>query len=147
MKSLRVLIVVVALAAMVFGAAVTLAVTGLSRSENVNDPIKMVFAAKSISYGGKTYDLDATVTPGYHVDKIKNNAQGATAKKVVGGAAVGAIAGQLLGKNTKSTAIGAAVGAAAGAGVAAATSNYEGCFRNATAFTITLNSALTLPIA
>jgi hypothetical protein len=129
------------------GAVVTLAVTGLSRSENVNDPIKMVFAAKTIAYGGHTYDLDAAVTPGFHVDKIKNNAQGATAKKVVGGAAVGAIAGQLLGKNTKSTVIGAAVGAAAGAGAAAATSNYEGCFRNATPLTITLNSALTVPVA
>ena len=81
------------------------------------------------------------------MDKVKANATGATAKKVVGGAAVGAIAGQLLGKNTKSTVIGAAVGAAAGAGVAAATSNYDGCVRPNTAVTVTLNAGLTLPIA
>jgi hypothetical protein len=129
------------------GAVVTFSISKLNRSENVNDPIEMVFAPTSIAFGGKSYAMEATITPGFHVDKVKANAQGATAKKVVGGAAVGAIAGQLLGKNTKSTVVGAAVGAAAGGAAAAATSNYEGCVRNNTAVTVTLSAGLTLPVA
>lgn len=129
------------------GAVVTFSVSKLNRSENVNDPIEIVFAPTSIAYGGNTYAIDATINPGFHVEKVKNNAQGATAKKVVGGAAVGAIAGQLLGKNTKSTVVGAAAGAAVGAAAAAATSNYEGCVRTNTAITVTLQTALSVPVA
>src|SRR5262249_23373996 len=90
------------------GAVVTFTISKLKRSENVNDPIEMIFAPTSISFGGKSYPMDAAIVPGFHVDKVKNMPQGSTAKKVVGGAAVGAIAGQLLGKNTKSTIAGAA---------------------------------------
>src|SRR6185295_13900201 len=108
---------------------VTFSVSKLNRSENANDPIEMVFVPTGIAFGGHSYAMDGSINPGFHVDKVKANPTGSTAKKVAGGAAVGAIAGQLLGKNTKSTVIGAAVGAAAGAGVAAATSNYDGCVR------------------
>ncbi|HEX7937737.1 MAG TPA: hypothetical protein VF483_02025, partial [Gemmatimonadaceae bacterium] len=82
------------------GATVTFTVSKLKRSENVNDPIEMVFSPASVEVGGKTFPIDATITPGFHVDKVKANPTGSTAKKVAGGAAVGAIAGQLLGKNT-----------------------------------------------
>ena len=129
------------------GAVVTFAISKLNRSENANDPIEMIFAPTSIAFGGNTYPIDATVNAGFHVEKVKANPTGATAKKVVAGAAVGAIAGQLLGKNTKATVTGAAVGAAAGAGVAAATSNYDGCVRTNTALTVTLSAALTVPVA
>jgi hypothetical protein len=134
-------------AAIPAGAVVTFSITGLSRSEGVGDKIEMVFAPKSVSFGGKTYPIEAALTPGFAVEQVKANAEGATAKKVVAGAAVGAIAGQLLGKNTKSTVVGAAAGAAAGAGVAAATTNYEGCVRKATSMTVTLSAALTVPVA
>ncbi len=134
-------------AAIPAGAVVTFSITGLSRSENVQDKIEMVFVPKSISFGGKTYAIEGSLTPGFKVEQVKANAQGATAKKVVAGAAVGAIAGQLLGKNTKSTVVGAAAGAAAGAGVAAATTNYEGCVRSATSMTVTLSAAVTVPVA
>jgi hypothetical protein len=129
------------------GAVVTFSITGLSRSENVQDKIEMVFVPKSVTFAGKTYAIEGALTPGFKVEQVKANASGATAKKVVAGAAVGAIAGQLLGKNTKSTVVGAAAGAAAGAGVAAATTNYEGCVRPATSMTVTLSAALTVPVA
>jgi hypothetical protein len=127
------------------GATVTLTVTRLDRSENVNDPIKMEFAVNSISFGGKSYALEATVASAA-VDRVRNQPKSADAKKVLGGAAVGAIAGQVLGKNTKSTVIGAAAGAAAGAGVAAATANYEGCVRSGGSIVVTLSGPVQVTV-
>lgn len=125
------------------GATVVLTVTKLNRSENVNDPIEMEFSVDAVEFSGKTYAIDGAVSS-LNVERVRNQPKSNDVKKVLGGAAVGAIAGQVLGKNTKSTVIGAAAGAAAGAGVAAATANYEGCVRAGNNFVVTLGSALTL---
>jgi hypothetical protein len=123
------------------GATVTLTVTQLKRSENVNDKIIMAFTVDNVTFSGKTYALDASVTS-QDVDRVRNQPKSADAKKVIGGAAIGAIAGQVLGKNTKSTVIGAAAGAAAGAATAAATANYEGCIRAGAPIVVQLNNAV-----
>ena len=125
------------------GATVVLTVTKLNRSENVNDPIEMEFSVDAVEFSGKTYAINGAVSS-LNVERVRNQPKSNDVKKVLGGAAVGAIAGQVLGKNTKSTVIGAAAGAAAGAGVAAATANYEGCVRAGNNFVVTLGSALTL---
>lgn len=125
------------------GATVVLTVTKLNRSENANDPIEMQFSVDAVEFGGRTYAIDGSVS-GLDVQRVRNQPKSNDVKKVLGGAAVGAIAGQVLGKNTKSTVIGAAAGAAAGAGVAAATANYEGCVRSGNNFVVTLGSSLTL---
>ena len=121
------------------GATVTLTVTNLKRSENANDKIVMEFAVNSVTFGGKTYALDANVESA-SVDRVRNQPKSKDAQKVAIGAAAGAIAGQILGKNTKSTVIGGAVGAAAGAATAAATANYEGCVRDSGNIVVKLNS-------
>src|SRR5437867_2277649 len=84
------------------GATVNLTVTRLKRSENMNDPIVMEFAVNSVEFGGKTYAVEAAVS---HADvaRVRNEPKSADVKKVVGGAAIGAIAGRVLGKRTKST--------------------------------------------
>jgi hypothetical protein len=128
------------------GAVVTLTVTKLNRSENVNDPIEMQFSVDQVEFGGKSYAINGSVS-GMNVERVRATSKSADVKKVVGGAAIGAIAGQVLGKNTKSTVIGAAAGAAAGAGAAVATANYEGCLRAGNNFVVTLGNALTLPLA
>ena len=127
------------------GATVTLTVTRLERSDNMNDPIRMEFAVNSLSFGGRSYALEASVSSAA-VDRVRNQPKSADAKKVLGGAAVGAIAGQVLGKNTKSTVIGAAAGAAAGAGAAAATANYEGCVRAGGNIVVTLSQAVQVTV-
>ena len=127
------------------GSTVTLTVTKLDRSENANDPIRMEFAVNSVSFGGKSYALEASVASAA-VDRVRNQPKSADVKKVLGGAAVGAIAGQVLGKNTKSTVIGAAAGAAAGAGVAAATANYEGCVRAGGSIVVTLSGPVQVTV-
>ena len=125
------------------GATATIEITELSRSENANDPVNMGFRVVSVTFGGRTYPLDATTTYA-NVDRVRNQPKSKDVQKVVGGAAVGAIIGQVLGKDTKSTVIGAATGAAAGTAAAAATANYEGCVPSGGRITITLDNAATV---
>jgi hypothetical protein len=127
------------------GATANVEVTELKRSENANDNVVMGFRVTSVTFGGHTYPVSAT-TSYADVSKVKNQPRGKDVQKVVGGAAIGAIAGQILGKSTKATVIGAAVGGAAGAGAAAATANYEGCVNSGSRITATLNSATTVNI-
>jgi len=116
-------------------------VTNLKRSENVNDKIVMEFAVKSVSFGGKTYPLSGTVANA-DIERVRNEPKGKDAQKVATGAVVGAIAGQIFGHSTKSTIIGAAAGAAAGGGVAAATSNFEGCVPEGGSIAVDLSAPL-----
>jgi hypothetical protein len=122
------------------GATADVEVTELKRSENANDNVVMGFRVTSVRFGGRTYPVSAT-TSYAQVSKVKNQPKSKDIQKVVGGAAIGAIAGQILGRSTKATVIGAAVGGAAGAGAAAATANYEGCVNSGGRITATLNSA------
>jgi hypothetical protein len=121
------------------GATADVEVTELKRSENANDNVVMGFRVVSVRFGGHTYPVSAT-TSYAQVSKVKNQPKSKDVQKVVGGAAIGAIAGQILGHSTKATVIGAAVGGAAGAGAAAATANYEGCVNSGGRITATLNS-------
>ncbi len=127
------------------GATATIEITELKRSENVNDNVVMGFRVVSVSFGGKTYPVSAT-TSYAQVNKVRNQPKSKDVQKVVGGAAIGAIAGQILGKSTKATVIGAAAGGAAGAGAAAATANYEGCVNSGGRITATLNSSTQVQI-
>ncbi len=122
------------------GATATVEITELNRSENANDEIKMGFRVVSVTFGGRTYPIDATTTYA-NVDRVRNQPKNKDVQKVIGGAAVGAIIGQILGKDTKSTVIGAATGAAAGTAAAATTANYEGCVPSGGRITITLDSS------
>jgi len=122
------------------GSTATVEVTELKRSENANDNVVMGFRVVSVSFGGHTYPVSAT-TSYAQVTKVKNQPKGKDVQKVIGGAAIGAIAGQILGRSAKATVIGAAAGGAAGAAAAAATANYEGCVNSGGKITATLNSS------
>ncbi|MDQ3516395.1 MAG: hypothetical protein M3403_06430, partial [Gemmatimonadota bacterium] len=108
------------------GATATVEVTSLRRSNNVNDPIVVGVAIRSISFGGRTYAVSGT-TSDAQVDRVRSSTTGQDVRKVATGAAIGAIAGQILGRDTRATVTGAAAGAAVGAGAAVATANFEGC--------------------
>lgn len=127
------------------GATVKLEVTQLKRSENMNDKIVMEFAVRSVSFGGRSYNVDGSVASA-DVERVRNQPQSKDVQKVVGGAVLGAIAGQIMGRSTKSTVVGAAAGAAAGAGVAAGTANYEGCLPDGGNVTVTLNAPLQIKV-
>jgi hypothetical protein len=127
------------------GATVNMTVTRLKRSENSNDPIVMEFAVTSVTFGGKTYPIDATVSSA-SVDRIKDEPTGKDVQKVGIGAVAGAIAGKILGKSTKATVIGGAVGAAAGAAAASATANYQGCIQSGGSIVMKLTSPATVKV-
>ena len=128
------------------GATVHLEVTQLKRSENANDKIVMEFAVHSVSFGGRSYPLSASVADA-NVERVRNQPQSKDIQKVAIGAAAGAILGRVLGKSTKATVIGGAAGAAAGAGVAAGTANYEGCVPEGGNITVTLNAPVQVKIS
>ena len=127
------------------GATAVVRVTELKRSENANDQIRMGFDVVSISYGGRSYAVNARTTDAT-VTRVRNSTRENDAKKVIGGAVIGAIAGQVLGKDTKGTVIGAATGAAAGTAAAAATANYEGCVNDGARISIVLTDATTVTV-
>lgn len=123
------------------GATATVEVTSLRRSDNVNDPIVVGVAIRSISFGGRTYAVSGT-TSSAQVDRVRSSTTRDDVRKVATGAAIGAIAGQILGRDTRATVTGAAAGAAVGAGAAAATGNYEGCIPTGGAITVLLSNSV-----
>lgn len=132
-------------AAIPSGATVHMTVTNLKRSENANDKIIMEFRVNSISFGGKTYPIEASVAEA-DVERIRDQPQSKDVQKVAVGAAAGAIAGKILGKSTKATVIGGAAGAAAGAATAAATANYQGCINQGARITVRLDAPLSMTV-
>lgn len=127
------------------GAAVTIELTQLKRSENANDQIQMGFRVVNIAFDGHTYPLDADVQTA-EITRVRNSSTGNDAKKVLGGAVAGAVIGQILGKKSKGTIIGAAAGAAAGGAAAAATANYEGCVNAGAPLVVKLNAPVTVTV-
>ncbi len=127
------------------GAAVTIELTTLKRSENANDQIQMGFRVVNVSFDGRTYPLDADVQTAA-ITRVRSTTGGDDAKKVLGGAVAGAVIGQILGKKSKSTIIGAAAGAAAGGAAAAATANYEGCVNAGANIVVKLNAPVTVAV-
>lgn len=85
---------------------------------------KLVLAFNRVSFGGRTYLMEARSDT---VGAVKKGDQfkAGDAAKVGAGAVVGAVAGKLIGKNTKGAVIGGAAGAAAGAGIAVATKGSD----------------------
>lgn len=128
------------------GAQAVVQVGTMKKSENVNDPVVMSFNVLSITFNGKTYPVDGTVTTAA-VEKVRTTSKGSDAKKVAIGAAIGAAAGQVLGKDTKSTVIGAAAGAAAGTAAAVATGDYDGCVNPGGRIVVRLNAPMTITTA
>jgi hypothetical protein len=125
------------------GATVNMTVTALKRSENSNDKIVMEFAVNSVSFNGRTYPIEATVSSAA-VNRVKDQPTNKTVQKVGIGAAVGAIAGRIIGGSTKATVIGGAAGAAAGAATAAATANSQGCIDAGGSIVLTLTAPATV---
>ncbi len=108
------------------GAKAVIVVTQLKQSGHTGDPIQMTFDVTNLTWGDRSYPIDATIDH-VDVDKVRNASTTSDVAKVGGGAVVGGIIGQIIGHSTKSTVIGAATGAAAGTAVAMGTAGYDGC--------------------
>ena len=106
------------------GATVRGRVTAVDKSDHVGDMAVIKLAFESISFGGRSYPLQATVVEANPERRTRTTAKESAAKVAVG-AAAGALLGQVLGKNTESTLKGAAVGAAAGTAIAMGTADVD----------------------
>jgi outer membrane lipoprotein SlyB len=124
------------------GATAVLEVTGVKSSQQAGDNMIIELVPRSISYGGKTYPINGEITSA-QTQKVQASNNDAT-KKVLGGAAVGAILGRIFsGKSkTKGTIIGAAGGAAAGAVLAHQTAKYDACIPSGGHITVRLDQAM-----
>ena len=125
------------------GATGTFEVTDAKSAKNSNDQTSLTVKLVSVTYGGRTYPLEATVQTA-SAERVRSASKGTDAKKVAGGAILGAIAGQIIGKNTKGTVIGAAAGAAAGTAAAAATANFDTCINAGAGISATLDAPVTV---
>lgn len=106
------------------GATVRGRVTAVAASGRVGQTAAIKLAFESVSFGGQSYPLHATVQSA-EVQQSTRTSTAESAGKVAAGAAAGAILGQVLGKDTESTLKGAAIGAAAGTAVAMGTTEVD----------------------
>ena len=125
------------------GATGTFEVVEAKTAKNSNDQTSLTVKLVSVTYGGRTYPLEATVQSA-SAERVRSASKGTDAKKVAGAAIIGAIAGQIIGKNTKGTVIGAAAGAAAGTAAAAATANFDTCINAGAGISATLDAPVTV---
>ena len=99
-------------------------ISDIAPAEHPGGQGRLTLTFTRVSFGGKTYAVQASVdTLGTYM-----KGRGVTAgdaAKVGAGAVVGGIAGRLIGGNKTGTAVGAAAGAAAGVGIAAATRDID----------------------
>ncbi len=127
------------------GARAVVQVTSVRRSGSAGEPIQMGFVVQNVTYEGRTYPIDGSITD-MQVESVRTATQRDDATKVIGGAVVGAVIGQIIGRDTRSTVIGAATGAAAGTAVAMATADHEGCLPQGGRIVVRLNSPATVQV-
>src|SRR5690606_20967461 len=106
------------------GAKVRGRVTAAEKSDRVGETAVIKVAFEAISFGGRSYPLQASVVEA-NPERRTRTSTAQSAAKVAGAAAAGAILGQVLGKNTESTLKGAAIGAAAGTAIAMGTADVD----------------------
>ena len=99
-------------------------VAAIQEAKNPGDRGIMSLAFNRVTFGGKTYAIDAT-SDSLATERQGRGVTGGDAAKVGVGAAAGAVLGGLITKDTKGAIVGGVVGAAAGAGVAGATKDAD----------------------
>jgi hypothetical protein len=106
------------------GATVRGRLTQVEKSGHVGATGIIKLAFEAVSFGGRSYPMDATVVRANPQRQTRTTTQ-EQAAKVAAGAAAGAVLGRVLGKDTRSTIRGAAVGAAAGTAIAMGTADVD----------------------
>jgi len=103
------------------GATVHGRVTSVAKSDHVGEAAVMNLAFESVSFGGRSYPLDATVQEA-HPQRVTTNTVGRTAGRAAAGAAAGAVLSKILGGGSVK---GAIIGAAAGTAIAMGTADVN----------------------
>lgn len=119
------------------GATVTGRITDVGRGR-----IGLTFT--SVSYGGESHPMDATVVTGPVTRQVNLDSRGERVAKVAAPAAAGAVLGRVLGGNRRGAVIGAVVGAAAGAAASGATADVDTVIDPGATATIRLDGPITI---
>ena len=106
------------------GATVRGRVTAVQASSRAGQTAMMKVAYESISWGGRSYDLNATLVEA-PVQRDQRTSRGEQAATIGAAAAAGAILGQVIGRDREATLAGAAIGAAAGTAIALGTADVD----------------------
>lgn len=125
------------------GAVVRGRVTQVQKSGRVGETAVMNLAFESVSFGGNSYSLDASVVQANPQRKSREST-GEQVGKVAAGAAAGAILGRVLGKSTGSTVKGAVIGAAAGTAIAMGTADVDAVLPAGSTMVIRVDSPVTV---
>ncbi|HEX7119174.1 MAG TPA: glycine zipper 2TM domain-containing protein [Longimicrobiales bacterium] len=126
------------------GATVRGRVTAADKSDRVGETAIIKVAFESVSFGGRSYPLQASVVEA-HPERRTRTSTKTQAAKIAAGAAAGAILGQVLGKDSESTLKGAAVGAAAGTAIAMGTSDVDAVLPAGSRMVIRLDAPVEVP--
>jgi hypothetical protein len=121
------------------GATVRGRVTQVEKSNRVGETAVIKVAFESVSFGGTSYPLDASVIEA-HPQRSSRASTGEQAAKVGAGAAAGAVLGRVLGGDTRSTVRGAAIGAAAGTAIAMGTADVDAVLPSGSRMVIRLDA-------
>lgn len=106
------------------GAVVRGRVTAVQPSTRAGQTALIKVAYESISWGGRSHDLNATLVEA-PVQRDQRTTRGEQATTIGVGAAAGAILGQVIGRDREATLAGAAIGAAAGTAIALGTADVD----------------------
>jgi hypothetical protein len=125
------------------GATVRGRLTQVDKSGHVGATGIIKVAFETVTFGGNSHALDATVVRANPQRQSRSNLQ-EQATKVAAGAAAGAILGRVLGRDTRSTLRGAAVGAAAGTAIAMGTTDVDVVLPQGSEMVIRLDSPISV---
>ncbi len=106
------------------GSTVNGKITDVKPAPNPQTPGTLTLSIASVTVGGTTYPIEASVDSVETVHKGRGVTSG-DAAKVGAGAVAGAVLGRVIGGNKKGTIIGGVVGGAAGAAVASSTKDRD----------------------
>jgi len=123
------------------GAIVRGRVVQIQKSGRVGETAMLNLAFEAISFGEKSFPLDASVVSA-NPERVSRQTGGQTAGKVAAGAAAGAILGRVLGGSGKSTVKGAVIGAAAGTAIAMGTADVDAVLRQGSVMVIKVDAPI-----
>ncbi len=122
------------------GATVHGRVTAVSKSNHVGEAAVLSLAFESVSFGGHSYPMQATVVEA-HPQRVTRNSVQRTAGQAAAGAAAGAILGKIFGKSSIK---GAVLGAAAGTAIAMGTADVDAVLREGSRVVIRTDAPVTV---
>jgi hypothetical protein len=123
------------------GATVRGRVTQVQKSGRVGETAMLNLAFEAISFGERSYPLEASVVSA-NPERVSRQTAGQTAGKVAAGAAAGAILGRVLGRDAKSTVKGAVIGAAAGTAIAMGTADVDAVLKAGSVMVIKVDAPI-----